>query len=136
MAEVNGIAPPYLLFRLGGGLYAVDAAAVRELFPLPELKPVAEAPPYRWEFTEGGREQARAVVRRVRPAEVLLERTLDRAPAECGRETPVAAGFEDQVCAFLDHPERCPHGRAIPPGEGCCATDSFDAFPRAAEVRA
>jgi putative ABC transport system ATP-binding protein len=87
-------------------------------------------------FTPRGRDQARAVIRRVRLAEVLLERTLDRGPGECGRETPVAAGFEDQVCAFLDHPERCPHGRPIPPGEGCCATDSAGAFPRAAGVSA
>src|SRR6185295_15317514 len=50
-------------------------------------------------FTERGRAQAAAVVRRVRLAEVLLARTLDRQPAEeCGQEAPVAAGFEDQVC--------------------------------------
>jgi putative ABC transport system ATP-binding protein len=73
-------------------------------------------------FTERGRAQALAVVRRVRLAEVLLERTLDRGPGECGQEAPVAAGFEDQVCAFLEHPTRCPHGRLIPPGEDCCAT--------------
>ena len=73
-------------------------------------------------FTERGRAQALAVVRRVRLAEVLLARTLDRGPAgECGREAPVAAGFEDQVCAFLDHPTDCPHGRPIPCGETCCA---------------
>ena len=72
-------------------------------------------------FTERGHEQAQAVVRRVRLAEVLLARTLDRGSVNgCGRETPVAAGFEDQVCAFLDHPAVCPHGRAIPGGEACC----------------
>ena len=42
-----------------------------------------------------------------------------RPTGECGREAPVAAGFEDQVCAFLDHPARCPHGRPIPPGPDC-----------------
>jgi putative ABC transport system ATP-binding protein len=74
-------------------------------------------------FTERGRAQALAVVRRVRLAEVLLARTLDRGPAEeCGQEAPVAAGFEDQVCAFLDHPTVCPHGRPIPSGEDCCAS--------------
>jgi putative ABC transport system ATP-binding protein len=87
-------------------------------------------------FTARGRDQARAVIRRVRLAEVLLARTLDRGPGECGRETPVAAGFEDQVCAFLDHPERCPHGRPIPSGEGCCTAEAAGAFPRAAEVGA
>jgi putative ABC transport system ATP-binding protein len=72
-------------------------------------------------FTERGRTQAQSVVRRVRLAEVLLERTLDRvAGGECGQEAPVAAGFADQVCAFLEHPTRCPHGRPIPTGEDCC----------------
>jgi putative ABC transport system ATP-binding protein len=75
-------------------------------------------------FTERGRTQALAVVRRVRLAEVLLARTLDRGSAgECGKEAPVAAGFEDQVCAFLDHPTACPHGRPIPSGETCCADE-------------
>jgi ABC-type lipoprotein export system ATPase subunit len=73
-------------------------------------------------FTERGRAQAMAVVRRVRLAEVLLARTLGRGSG-CGRETPVAAGFEDQVCAFLDHPTACPHGRPVPPGEDCCAEE-------------
>jgi putative ABC transport system ATP-binding protein len=71
-------------------------------------------------FTERGQAQARAAVRRVRLAEVLVERTLARSSGkECGREAPVAAGFEDQVCAFLDHPRTCPHGRPIPPGADC-----------------
>jgi energy-coupling factor transporter ATP-binding protein EcfA2 len=71
-------------------------------------------------FTERGREQALTAIRRARLAEVLLGRTLDRGPAEvCGREAPVASGFEDQVCAFLDHPTVCPHGRPIPPGPDC-----------------
>jgi DtxR family Mn-dependent transcriptional regulator len=61
------------------------------------------------------------VVRRVRLAEVLLARTLHRRiEEECGRVDPVAAGFEDQVCAFLDHPRVCPHGRPIEPGPECC----------------
>ena len=71
-------------------------------------------------FTDPGRQQAAAVVRRVRLAEVLLDRTLHSAE-DCGRAMPVAAGFEDQVCAFLDHPTACPHGRPIPPGGSCCA---------------
>jgi putative ABC transport system ATP-binding protein len=71
-------------------------------------------------FTEAGRAQASAVVRRVRLAEVLLARTLQHSEDECGRALPVAAGFEDQVCAFLDHPARCPHGRPISPVGTCC----------------
>jgi putative ABC transport system ATP-binding protein len=74
-------------------------------------------------FTDRGRAQAAAAVRRVRLAEALLARTLapGAVSAECGHAAPVAAGFEDQVCAFLDHPALCPHGRPIAPeGEGCC----------------
>ena len=72
-------------------------------------------------FTDKGRERATVAVRRTRLAEVLLARTLDRgAPEDCGRGVPLAAGFEDQVCAFLDHPRQCPHGKAIPPAAGCC----------------
>jgi len=74
-------------------------------------------------FTESGSARAAAVVRRVRLAEVLLERTLHSSD-ECGGPMPVAAGFEDQVCAFLDHPSECPHGRPIPPGGTCCAEPS------------
>jgi putative ABC transport system ATP-binding protein len=74
-------------------------------------------------FTDRGRAQAATAVRRVRLAEALLEKTLapGAVPAQCGRVAPVAAGFEDQVCAFLGHPTLCPHGRPIAPeGEGCC----------------
>ena len=71
-------------------------------------------------LTERGRSQAAAAVRRARLAETLLARTLDRPVSqECGKAAPVAAGFEDQVCAFLGHPKLCPHGRPIAPA-GCC----------------
>jgi putative ABC transport system ATP-binding protein len=69
-------------------------------------------------FTDKGRALAAVAVRRVRLAEVLLSRTLSLRE-DCGRATPVAAGFEDQVCAFLDHPPECPHGRSIPPSISC-----------------
>jgi putative ABC transport system ATP-binding protein len=71
-------------------------------------------------FTERGRIVARTLVRRARLAEALIARTLDRGPTEsCSLEAPVAAGFEDQICTFLDHPRSCPHGGEIPPG-ACC----------------
>ncbi len=79
-------------------------------------------------FTESGRAEAAAAVRRVRLAEVLLARTLGHPmTTECGTERPLAAGFEDQVCAFLDHPTVCPHGRPVSPAGGCCGA------PRGAE---
>ena len=72
-------------------------------------------------FTDRGREAAAPAVRRARLAEVLLARTLDRGVSdECGRERPLAPGFEDQICAFLDHPKVCPHGRPIAPSPDCC----------------
>jgi energy-coupling factor transporter ATP-binding protein EcfA2 len=73
-------------------------------------------------LTDRGRAQAALAVRRVRLAEALLAGTLapGAVPAQCGRVAPVAAGFEDQVCAFLGHPKLCPHGLPIPPA-GCCA---------------
>jgi putative ABC transport system ATP-binding protein len=86
-------------------------------------------------FTERGRAQAAGAVRRVRLAEALLAKTLapGAVPAQCGRAAPVAAGFEDQVCAFLGHPAVCPHGRPIAPaGEGCCPPAAAAAADRQA----
>ncbi len=70
-------------------------------------------------FSEHGHAHAAAAVRRMRLAEVLLARTIASGESECGAEKPIADGFEDQVCTFLDHPTECPHGRPIPPGL-CC----------------
>ncbi|MGC9528032.1 MAG: chemotaxis protein CheW [Limnospira sp.] len=36
---------PHLIFKLGGLIYAVEAFSVREIFSLPELTPIVEAPP-------------------------------------------------------------------------------------------
>ncbi len=70
-------------------------------------------------FSDHGHAQAAAAVRRMRLAEVLLARTLASGGSQCGGEKPIADGFEDQVCTFLDHPTECPHGRPIPVG-ACC----------------
>jgi purine-binding chemotaxis protein CheW len=35
---------PYLIFDLGDSQYGIDASLVKEIFPLPELAPVPEAP--------------------------------------------------------------------------------------------
>jgi putative ABC transport system ATP-binding protein len=74
----------------------------------------------RLHLTENGRALAAEAVRRQRLGEALRERTLERGREEdCGAGLPVAASIADQVCAFLDHPRRCPHGRPIPPGADC-----------------
>jgi putative ABC transport system ATP-binding protein len=66
-------------------------------------------------FTPPGRAAAASAVRRLRLAETLLARTLGHCAAECGRETPLAPGWEEQVADFLGQPELCPHGRRITP---------------------
>jgi putative ABC transport system ATP-binding protein len=90
-------------------------------------------------FTERGRTLAAAAVRRVRLAEALLARTLapGAVPEQCGRAAPVAAGFEDQVCAFLGHPDLCPHGLPISPAPGPCCTAAAAALsPATADATA
>jgi len=77
-------------------------------------------------FTESGRRQAAVAVRQLRLGEALFAHALGRdgtaggAAAPCGRAPALAPAVVDQVCAFLGHPTACPHGRPIPPGEGCC----------------
>jgi DtxR family Mn-dependent transcriptional regulator len=79
----------------------------------------------RLHLTADGRARAAAAVRRFRLGETLIARTLEAPGAEpCGRAAPLAPPIVDQVCAFLDHPRQCPHGRPIPPAHGCC-------YPRA-----
>jgi putative ABC transport system ATP-binding protein len=72
-------------------------------------------------FTPAGRLQAAAAVRRYRLAETLLARALTGAVnGHCGKALPLAPAVVEEVCAFLDHPRACPHGRSIPGGSGCC----------------
>jgi putative ABC transport system ATP-binding protein len=76
----------------------------------------------RLHFTDAGRAHAAEAVRRQRLGEALLERTLERGgEGDCGAGLPVAASIADQVCAFLEHPPSCPHGRPIPRGADCPA---------------
>src|SRR5687768_7481546 len=46
MATDRGDLLPFLIFGLGGALYAVDAAAVREILPFLDLSPIEETPDY------------------------------------------------------------------------------------------
>ncbi|MEO8502708.1 MAG: ATP-binding cassette domain-containing protein [Acidobacteriota bacterium] len=75
----------------------------------------------RLSFTVAGGEAAVDAIRRSRLAEALAAHTLAQAPQRnCGEVEPIAPAVVDQVCAFLGHPLRCPHGRAIPRGIACC----------------
>ena len=76
------------------------------------------------ELTPRGFTLAAETVRRHRLAERLLVDVLDidhekMDVAACGIEHSLREGVDDAVCALLGHPDRCPHGKPIPPGE-CC----------------
>jgi DtxR family Mn-dependent transcriptional regulator len=78
-------------------------------------------------LTPRGQELAERQVRRHRLAEVLFatvlevrdERAINRTA--CVMEHVLGAGLADSICSFLGHPQRCPHGKAIPSGP-CCRT--------------
>jgi len=71
-----------------------------------------------------GRDEARMTVRRHRLAERLMMDVLDvkgdQANAKaCEFEHLLRHGVDTKLCALLNHPTTCPHGKPIPPGE-CC----------------
>ncbi len=71
-----------------------------------------------------GKEEGRKIIRRYRLAERLMmdvfnirgEQAKEKA---CQFEHLLNEGVDTKICAMLNHPETCPHGRRIPPGE-CC----------------
>lgn len=77
------------------------------------------------EFTVRGRERASSVIRRHRLAERLFADALrweDEIAVEsqaCKFEHILSTEATDRICAFLGHPETCPHGNSIPRGD-CC----------------
>lgn len=80
-----------------------------------------------------GEPRARGIVRRHRLAEILFSQVLEVPeheiePNACEMEHVLSTGVADSVCAFLGHPPRCPHGRAIPPGE-CCKSFTRNIAP-------
>ena len=76
------------------------------------------------ELTPRGYELAGQTVRRHRLAERLLADVLEvrreqMDDAACGIEHSLREGVGEAVCTLLGHPNQCPHGKPIPPGE-CC----------------
>jgi DtxR family Mn-dependent transcriptional regulator len=71
-----------------------------------------------------GKEEGRKIIRRFRLAERLMmdvfnirgEQAKEKA---CQFEHLLNEGVDTKVCTMLNHPETCPHGKQIPPGE-CC----------------
>jgi len=75
-------------------------------------------------LTDAGAEMAQGVVRRHRLAEVLFSQVLEVPEGEgeaqaCEFEHILSPAVTDKICAFLGHPEACPHGKPIPRGK-CC----------------
>jgi putative ABC transport system ATP-binding protein len=76
------------------------------------------------QLTEQGSRRARDVVRRHRLAERLFKDTfaIDDSEAHtqaCKFEHIISPELDHRICTFLGHPETCPHGNPIPPGD-CC----------------
>ncbi len=84
-------------------------------------------------FTEKGREKAKALIRRLRLAERLFtdvfEMRGDTVIADaCKMEHILSEELTDSVCTFLGHPQTCPHGSPIPRGE-CCKKYKVEVEP-------
>ncbi len=73
-------------------------------------------------LTDKGLKEAERIVRNHRLVEVLLDRVLKVKVDEdvvCRMEHTISDEIADAICTLLNHPEECPHGKPIPPGE-CC----------------
>jgi putative ABC transport system ATP-binding protein len=78
-------------------------------------------------LTSSGEARARDVVRRHRLAERLFTDTfrIDDPEARsqaCKFEHIISPELDERICSFLGHPQTCPHGNPIPPGE-CCGKE-------------
>lgn len=75
-------------------------------------------------FRPEGRDEGRMTIRRHRLAERLMMDVLnirgeDGDHRACQFEHLLNEGVDAKVCAMLNHPATCPHGKPIPPGQ-CC----------------
>ena len=92
------------------------------------------------QFSEKGRVQAKALIRRLRLAERLFtdvfELREDTVIADaCKMEHILSEELTDSVCTFLGHPQTCPHGKAIPRGE-CCKKYKVEIEPLVTKLSA
>ena len=77
-----------------------------------------------WKLTEAGAPEAALAIRRHRLGERLLADVLkaeDELLEEqaCRLEHALFDGLDESICTLLGHPQFCPHGKPIPPGN-CC----------------
>jgi DtxR family Mn-dependent transcriptional regulator len=75
-------------------------------------------------LTESGVPEAALAIRRHRLGERLLADVLKAEDAlldeqACRLEHALFDGLDESICTLLGHPQFCPHGKPIPPGD-CC----------------
>ena len=75
-------------------------------------------------FRPEGREEGKKTIRRHRLAERLMMDVFNIKGEEgddkaCLFEHLLHEGVDTKLCTMLNHPETCPHGKPIPPGD-CC----------------
>ena len=79
-------------------------------------------------FTHEGEKLGEAIIRRHRLAEVLVTSILKVKKSKmdeiaCEVEHSLQEEVEESICTLLGHPEMCPDGKPIPPGN-CCRKES------------
>ncbi|OGO27703.1 MAG: hypothetical protein A2W33_01835 [Chloroflexi bacterium RBG_16_52_11] len=77
-----------------------------------------------WKLTKPGVPEAALAIRRHRLGERLLADVLKAEDVlldeqACRLEHVLFDGLDESICTLLGHPQFCPHGKPIPPGE-CC----------------
>ncbi len=77
-----------------------------------------------WKLTPSGVPEAALAIRRHRLGERLLADILKAEDAlleeqACRLEHALFDGLDESICTLLGHPQFCPHGKPIPPGN-CC----------------
>lgn len=83
---------------------------------------IQDGPDYK--LTSAGLPEAALAIRRHRLGERLLADVLKAEDAlleeqACRLEHALMDGLDESICTLLGHPQFCPHGKPIPPGE-CC----------------
>jgi DtxR family Mn-dependent transcriptional regulator len=103
---------------------AVAPSSVFEMLKKLEADELLTYHPYKGvTLTPQGKQIAQRIIRNHRLIEVLMNTTLNIAVDEfvaCGFEHHMTQQFTEALCTQLDHPQYCPHGNRIPPGN-CCS---------------